>query len=309
MFLRNSLSRLSRDKVDNNVMMKALQRFSNPLTASYYVAAAVKVARSGHNPSVSTTHTYTTDDLGWKSPEKSETINWPNWEDREHRGERTGTLPYMSAEVLTSSTIVLPPDGEEKPPFSHQAIHDLESFLWVLVRLCLTRSGPGMGMQREFVLDQRSAQYDQGLIDVVQKCFNGTEEEIKNYKRSFLSETNSALFEKNVVAHFHPYFEPLKPYVLKWWSILMLGYKYRGYEFYNIHSHIKSLLKQAIAKVQLDETENSEATIAAIKKMDEWKQRRLTTFSQYASDVTNPETPPFSPPPSFTTPTHRSRLS
>ncbi|KAG6836694.1 hypothetical protein H0H93_004805 [Arthromyces matolae] len=298
--LRFSLRFQCPSKVDDNVMIKALQRFSDPVTAGYYIAAAVKVAQSGRNPSLSTTQEYTTNDLGWKSPEELETINWPNWEDRESRG-RTGTLPYISAEVLTSSTIVEPIDAED-PPFIHQAIHDMESFLWVLVCLCLTRSGPGIHMKREFVLDPRSEKYDQGLIDVVVKCFEGTEYEIQDYKRSLLLKP-AEVFEKKVVARFHPYFEPLKPYVVKWWSILQLGYKYRGYEFYNIYSYIKTLLKEAIAKLELDETENDEATIAANKKMDEWKQRRFTTFSKYASGV-NTETSPFSPPPPSTTPAH-----
>ncbi|KAH9839540.1 uncharacterized protein C8Q71DRAFT_749998 [Rhodofomes roseus] len=52
-----------------------------------------------------------------------------------------GTLPFMSAELLKESPYYADEDAPEPPVHSFK--HDLESFLWVLVWVCLTREGPG----------------------------------------------------------------------------------------------------------------------------------------------------------------------
>lgn len=49
----------------------------------------------------------------------------------------------MSAEILGNSKYFTVSQLREDGPVVHSAIHDLESFFWVLLYLCLTRSGPG----------------------------------------------------------------------------------------------------------------------------------------------------------------------
>ncbi|KAG6821865.1 hypothetical protein H0H92_000439, partial [Tricholoma furcatifolium] len=60
-----------------------------------------------------------------------------------------GTFPFMSADVIEGDSIFTPIGYDSAPTFTHQAIHDMESLFWVLVYLCMTRKGPGMGMRRD----------------------------------------------------------------------------------------------------------------------------------------------------------------
>ncbi|KAG6880486.1 hypothetical protein C0995_006516, partial [Termitomyces sp. Mi166 len=153
-----------------------------------------------------------------------------------------GTLPYMSGDVIARKTLHIPPGFKSPPPFVHQAIHDVESLFWVLVNLCLTRKGPGAEMRRE-ELDNDSPSHTR-LREIVDELFESKNDEtLKEAKKSRHEQWE--LFGDEVVAYFHPYFEPLKPYVLKWWNTLILGYRFRGEEFYNIHNHILRILKDA----------------------------------------------------------------
>ncbi|KAG6836602.1 hypothetical protein H0H93_006238 [Arthromyces matolae] len=308
-------------KVDDDVLSAALKWVDLEEHAQNYIAGAVQIAKADTDCSQKT---YTASDLGWEHLDLPKAMTWPNWEGRPHRkGERTvrsyptnntynnadsslnlkGTLPYMSAEVLYRSTIVDPVGCEETPPFTHQAIHDMESLLWVLVRLCLTRKGPGVNMRRDDELDFSSPTYKPALVECLRNCFDGDEGAIKQYKMWLLQKSNSKKFADEIVAHFHPYFEPLKPYVIKWWSILMLGYKYRADEFYHIHGHIRRLLQRAIDEIQPNEDVNGDATQAALRAREDHKNSRLTTFCPKDETMAS-GTPPRSPLPSRTTLTH-----
>ena len=54
-----------------------------------------------------------------------------------------GTSPYTSGEILSGRRYF---HGHHD--VFYNAVHDLESFFWVLVHICLTRQGPG-GVRRE----------------------------------------------------------------------------------------------------------------------------------------------------------------
>ncbi|KAG6857919.1 hypothetical protein C0995_004140, partial [Termitomyces sp. Mi166 len=128
----------------------------------------------------------------------------------------------MSGEVIARRTVVFDAGGA-RPPFVHQAIHDLESFLWVLVRICMSRKGPGISMGREKELDfNKPGFYDPALSHALVSYFDGTEDVLKESKTTLMQ--SPELFENNIVNNFHPYFEPFKPLVRQWWNIIILGY-------------------------------------------------------------------------------------
>src|ERR1700684_2514021 len=77
-----------------------------------------------------------------------------------------GTIQFMSAEVMLSKNIA---QSFRIEPFTHNAIHDLESFFWVLVYICLTRNGPG-GKRRPELMPPRPGGRSP-LYNTIQKVF------------------------------------------------------------------------------------------------------------------------------------------
>ncbi|KAG6874449.1 hypothetical protein C0993_000510 [Termitomyces sp. T159_Od127] len=154
-------------------------------------------------------------------------------------------------------------------------------------------------MRRE-ELDQSSPSYDHQINEIVDRLFEGSDDKVKENKVELILNPDPAFFEKRVVVHFHPYFEPLKPYVRQWWATLLLGYRYRGEEFYNIHDHILRILDKAIIKISQDTVEDDQAKQAELDRRRLHKERRLATFRpQYST------TPPSSPLSLINTPPHR----
>ncbi|KAG5348961.1 hypothetical protein C0989_006877 [Termitomyces sp. Mn162] len=191
----------------------------------------------------------------------------------------------MAGDVINAQSLHSPAGRTKKPKFVHEAIHDVESLLWVLVRLCITRKGPGINMRREDELDKKSPSYNKDLREAVVALFEGADEVLKKKKSSLHGDWES--FEGEVIAHFHPYFEPLKPYVRRWWTTLILGYKYRAEEFYDIHDHIIRILDEAIQEIGKTVSEDDEATKAEINRRKIHKERLLATFRRQES-VTPP---------------------
>ncbi|KIJ31993.1 hypothetical protein M422DRAFT_783649 [Sphaerobolus stellatus SS14] len=152
-------------------------------------------------------------------------------------GLRTGTYPFMSHAII-------------KPqPDPHEAIHDIESFWWILVHLAMTRAGPG-GLRR---LITKPPETDEDLIisQQIYNYFDGPPGTLSASKAAVFSvgyEKALRTVENNLLANFHSYFEPLKGIILKWWKILYSGYEFStGYERLNIHHHVLTMLKEAMA--------------------------------------------------------------
>ncbi|KAG6806574.1 hypothetical protein H0H92_010777, partial [Tricholoma furcatifolium] len=153
-----------------------------------------------------------------------------------------GTLPFMSAEVIDGESIITPVGYDSAPMFTHQAIHDMESLFWVLVYLCMTRRGPGMDMRRDELRDPNV-----DLSRAVDQYFDGDSQTLRRRKGGLLK--HPELIEEEIIKHFHPYFDGLKPLVRKWWKILNLGYRYRAKEFYNIHAYLIRTINEAVASL------------------------------------------------------------
>ncbi|KAG6881628.1 hypothetical protein C0993_000731 [Termitomyces sp. T159_Od127] len=164
--------------------------------------------------------------------------------------------------------------GSSYPPFVHDAIHDVESLLWVLVRLCLIRNGPGINTRRE-ELDKNSPLFVPKLQHLILRLFKGSVEEIETAKTDLHSQWLS--FEEKVIVHFHPYFDPLKPLVLRWWNTLIIGYRYRADKFYNIHSHILRIIDDAIDRIKTV-PDDYEAKQAELDRRKQRKENRLATY-------------------------------
>jgi hypothetical protein len=163
----------------------------------------------------------------------------------------------MSAEVLANEVHRIYVGMEELPRFCHDAVHDMESFLWVLVEICLTRKGPGLGMRRDELKPGENLQH--GLNDSVHKLFDADPSTLLRTKSDMLVHLKS--MDEEIIPLFHPYFEQLKPMVLQWWHILRLAYRFRAFEYYNIHVHIIDVLEQSISRLLNDDNDDSRREI------------------------------------------------
>ncbi|KIJ56155.1 hypothetical protein M422DRAFT_239363 [Sphaerobolus stellatus SS14] len=165
-------------------------------------------------------------------------------------GLRSGTFPYMSHEII------------QDQPATHHAIHDIESFWWIVIHIALTRAGPGKWREG------RSDDLDL----VIQRYFDGslkqlTDNKCKIFQRSYKDaqeELTSVIFK-----HFDAYFEPLKKPLLRWWSVLRTGFEFKGYEYHNIHALVLGILNEAICEIPDSEDELSRLEDARRKKYRE----------------------------------------
>ena len=116
----------------------------------------------------------------------------------------------------------------------YKAVHDMESFFWNTVYICMTRSGPGGKRREEFTtfsgfgkqkLDDPSEQEVDNIQKVVQCShilFENDPDEIYMTKLDMFR--NPEKFEHYVLPLFHDHFQPLQPLIHSWWNILTVAF-------------------------------------------------------------------------------------
>jgi hypothetical protein len=119
----------------------------------------------------------------------------------------------------------------------------MESVLWVLLYICLTREANEDGIRRR-ELQPNSAKKNNRLLTVLCEIFDkgNTETRIDCFDLP-------AAFEE-VLKDVHTYFDCLKPLLLKLRWVLYLAHKYEGVEHYNIHSIVLAILEETIAELK-----------------------------------------------------------
>lgn len=129
----------------------------------------------------------------------------------------------MSAEILGNSKYFTVSQLREDGPVVHSAIHDLESFFWVLLYLCLTRSGPG-GERRDELQPNAPDQNDVNKLHRIVGClFEAGDNDtlLANKRRLF---ENPRELDQIITPCFHPYFADLGNLVVEWWNVIRFGY-------------------------------------------------------------------------------------
>lgn len=196
----------------------------------------------------------------------------------------------MSAEVLA------PGHGryfaDEDNPFqvpAHQPIHDLESLFWVLVYICLTRSGPGGTRRKELgpEADLKDTK-TQSLHHFLYCFFDAEEDDILNdNKRRFFSDPTGV--EGHIIPNIHPYFACLGDVLKEYWRQLQLSYRvYDDWEMVTIHDKIIQILTDGIERTNLvpeEEEYKAMATTELKRREDELKSFEGTKVPRLSDDT------------------------
>ena len=151
-----------------------------------------------------------------------------------------GTPPYTSGEILSARRYF----SNLVSKVFHDAVHDLESFFWVLVHICMTRQGPG-GVRREELEQENQDNEDyEGLRRVVYCFFDSEDNRMAENKAEIFTHQNH--LEQYVLGNFHDYFRPLQELVKEWYHLLILAHKFHAFEYHNIHDMVLEILDRAV---------------------------------------------------------------
>ncbi|GJJ10689.1 hypothetical protein Clacol_004916 [Clathrus columnatus] len=142
--------------------------------------------------------------------------------------EDVGTIPFISHEIMTREESTI-----------HNAIHDLESFWWTIIYLCLTReSGGGHRRKNEDVTDEVSC--------LIHDLFESSDLQVGITKANYFYKEGGATLFDALLTYFPDYFVPLKPMLKRWRDVLVLGYTFKAYEYHLVHKYVLRIIADAI---------------------------------------------------------------
>jgi hypothetical protein len=175
-----------------------------------------------------------------------------------------GTLPFTSGEILGNRVYVAKSLGRNKKLF-HDAVHDLESFWWVVVYLCLTRKGQGGGRREELSEKNQDDKQYFPLRRVV-NCLFASDDEHTITKNKVDLFTSSDDLDKFVLVHFLPDFQQLQPLVKEWFSLLRLAYEFRAFEYHHIHDMVLKILEKTLELMVIDHIDTAVKDVLDTRK-------------------------------------------
>ena len=174
-----------------------------------------------------------------------------------------GTPPYTSGEILESQRYF---PGHPIPGVFHDAVHDLESFFWVLIHICLTRKGPG-GVRREELEEGNDENEECIPVRRVVFClFDSSEETMRANKRKLFSNPNH--LEEFVLDKFHNYFHGLKGPMKEWFHVLRLAYQFYAFEYHDIHDMVLEILEKTLDSIPVDVIDEAGQAVLDERKVD-----------------------------------------
>ena len=170
-----------------------------------------------------------------------------------------GAVPFMSAEVMNiRHRLAHNKYNHRAAKFTRQAVHDMESFFWVLVYICLTRNGPDGTRRNELDHEDNPSDDTEGLQDVINCLFGCDWANIARNKTRVLE------CEKDLVdlifPYFHPYFNGLKDLMRKWRELLYRAHQFHLVEYDTIHDRSLELIEEALVKIASNLGEDREPT-------------------------------------------------
>ncbi|GJJ10630.1 hypothetical protein Clacol_004857 [Clathrus columnatus] len=186
------------------------------------------------------------EDFGWEDVGEV-----PDYESHVPRVvERTGTIPFISHELMTHEESTI-----------HNAIHDLESFWWIIIYLCLTReSGGGHRRKNEAVTDETSR--------LIRNLFDSSDLQVGKTKAKYFHKDNGTALFDALLTHFPGYFAPLESMLKRWREVVVLGYTFKAYEYHLVHKYVLRIIAEAINSLPVA-LERSEAVDNEIRRRED----------------------------------------
>lgn len=171
-----------------------------------------------------------------------------------------GTIPFISFEILSGFQYI----QRQGRIFYHDAVHDMESFFWVLLYFALTRRS-GNHMERK----------DKDAINaILSSVFSSERATSRESKEDLFYDPGEVA---NCIALVDPYFDSLKPFLGRWFKLINVAITYRGYEYNQIHKHVIKILEEAI-KALPDNTEDAKHANDQIQARRKEHMRACTAF-------------------------------
>jgi hypothetical protein len=87
--------------------------------------------------------------------------------------------------------------------------------------------------------------------------------------------TQNERMNNDILANFHPYFEPLKNMMGQWLRIMILAYKHRKFEYYTIHDQIIHIVDKAIENLSKSQPNDDSKTKAEAKRRQDPRKERV----------------------------------
>ncbi|KAL1702197.1 hypothetical protein EV121DRAFT_293587 [Schizophyllum commune] len=190
----------------------------------------------------------------------------------------SGTLPFMSPEML--ETIPIFDNAESKlsvihstddaddgnaanptfaalsPTVTQGAIHDMETFFWTLLYICITRSGPRGRRREEYsnqnlatIADLKQRQSIAHLHKITHCLFDAQDPNTLSKNKRLLLRNGVADFKAHIEVCFHDYFGPFRSTMRAYLQLLRIAYIFRGYEYHFIHDRVIELLRDLLEKL------------------------------------------------------------
>ena len=187
-----------------------------------------------------------------------------------------GTVPFMSPEVMLGEhSLVNSEHKESSSTFTHQAVHDMESFFWVLMYICLTRKGPGGARRDELDHEDNPSDHTKELRHIIYCLFDCNWEPLTRNKTRVLTSGND--LEDFILPYFHPYFDDLKDLMRKWRELLCRAHEFHLAECDTIHDQSLRLIEEALDKIRSKVTEEHELTKVELERRKAEMARILKT--------------------------------
>ncbi|ETW77007.1 hypothetical protein HETIRDRAFT_460499 [Heterobasidion irregulare TC 32-1] len=187
-----------------------------------------------------------------------------------HIRHKTGTRAFMSAEIIYLSNVRY--EGTEALRSTgrvvHSVIHDLESFFWVLLYLCLTRDGPGGGRRIELSINEPLTEETKPIYAAVYCLFDSEDDHtLWNNKRLLFNNPDD--LDEIILKCIHPYFDSLKPLISRWWKTLRFGYMtYNDYVAGSLHDRVLTSLEDELGKIQSKSNLHSNLDADEVARME-----------------------------------------
>ncbi|PFH46574.1 hypothetical protein AMATHDRAFT_7642 [Amanita thiersii Skay4041] len=217
---------------DEDIRRLSLQYFQEgaPISA-YYLNGLI------HNFFDDKTVSLRLKDLGWPDEkQREEYMLLPDFTKYRARDAfyQTGTIPFMSHQALSGST------ERKNEPFIHDAYHDMESFFWVLVYVCVTTQGPLGGRRPEMDGNKKFANQVTDMFHQEMQYLGKTRKDYIHLEDAF----------KSLLSCLHPSFHDLQPLIEKWRDILSFTSSNKGLDRDIIHHHMLRVLKKTISELK-----------------------------------------------------------